>query len=124
MLDRLKDKAKKLKTEIFAIYLAYTRHKIPWYAKILAVVILAYALSPIDLIPDFIPVLGYLDDLLLLPLGIALLIKLIPPDIMERCRVEAQAMGKQKLPRNYVMAAIIILVWVSIVALIIYAIVS
>lgn len=124
MLDRLKDKAKKLKAEIFAIYLAYTRHKIPWYAKLLAVVILAYALSPIDLIPDFIPVLGYLDDLLLLPLGIALLIKFIPPDVMERCRAEAQDVGDKNLPRNYVMAAIIILVWAGIVALIIYAIVS
>ena len=124
MLEGLKDKARKLKAEIFAIYLAYTRHKIPWYAKLLAVVILAYALSPIDLIPDFIPVLGYLDDLLLLPLGIALLIKLIPPDVMEQCRAEAQDMSSKNLPRNYVMAAIIILVWVGIIALVVYAIVS
>ena len=124
MLERLKEKARKLKAEINAIYLAYTRHEIPWYAKLLAVVILAYALSPVDLIPDFIPVLGYLDDLLLLPLGIALLIKLIPPDVMEQCRAEAKEMSGKKLPRNYVMAVIIILLWAGIAALVIYAIVS
>ena len=120
MFEGLKDKARKLKTEIYAIYIAYTRHKIPWYAKLLAVTVLAYALSPIDLIPDFIPVLGYLDDLVLLPLGIALIIKLIPPDVMGQCRAQARAMGEKKLPRNYVMAAVIILLWAGIAALIIY----
>ena len=75
MLEKLKRWAKSLKTQIYALYLAYTKHKIPWYAKLAAGAVIAYALSPIDLIPDFIPVLGLLDDLILLPLGIFLVSK-------------------------------------------------
>ena len=107
-----------------AVYLAYTAHKLPWYAKALAALVIAYALSPIDLIPDFIPVLGLLDDVLLLPLGIALLIKIIPAQVMQECREQAEKMGKEKLPKNYLMAALIILFWVGILAFIAYKIVG
>ena len=123
-IEKVKRRAKSLKTEIYAIYLAYTKHRLPWYAKVLATLIIAYALSPIDLIPDFIPVLGLLDDIALLPLGIALLIKIIPPDVMEQCRREAESRQKEKLPKNYLMAALIILLWTGIAALITYKIIK
>jgi uncharacterized membrane protein YkvA (DUF1232 family) len=86
-----KAESKKLKKEVVALYLASKHPKTPWYAKVLAVLIIGYALSPIDLIPDFIPVLGYLDDLIIIPAGIALLIKIIPGDVLEECRSKAQA---------------------------------
>jgi len=83
----------------YALYLASRRRDVPWHAKAVAVLVVAYALSPIDLIPDFIPVLGYLDDLLLLPLGIALVIRLIPRPILEECRDQARRhMADRKNP--------------------------
>ena len=124
MLRKFQDKAKRLKNEIHAVYLAYTKHKLPWYAKVLAAAVMAYALSPIDLIPDFIPILGLLDDLILLPLGIALLIKLIPPEVMEECREQAQNEGKGKLPKNYLMAAVFVLIWAGVIFLVVYKIIK
>lgn len=82
LLDRLRSRAQILKRETLALYLAARDPRTPWYAKLLAVVIVAYALSPVDLVPDFIPVLGYLDELVLIPAGIALVLKLIPPPVM------------------------------------------
>ena len=123
-LEKVKRRAKSLKTEIRAVYIAYTRHRLPWYAKALAALVVAYALSPVDLIPDFIPVLGLLDDIILLPLGIALLIKLIPPDVMAECREEAKEGEKEKLPKNYLMAALVILLWAGIAALVIYKVIK
>jgi Uncharacterized conserved protein len=79
-----------MKKEVTALIIAYNRNDVPIIAKILAVIIVAYAVSPIDLIPDFIPVLGYLDDIILIPLGISLVLKLIPKEIMEECREEAK----------------------------------
>jgi uncharacterized membrane protein YkvA (DUF1232 family) len=84
-------KSKRLKSEIHALYLAYKHPRTPWYAKAFAVLILGYAPSPIDLIPDFIPVVGYLDDLVIVPAGIALLMKMIPKDVLQECREKAQA---------------------------------
>ena len=86
MLVRLKQWAAALKRDIKAIYLASRDPRVPWYAKALAVAVAGYALSPIDLIPDFIPVLGYLDDLIVVPLGVAFLLKLIPPEVMAELR--------------------------------------
>ena len=83
---RWKERANNLKRDIHALYLAKNDPRVPWYAKLLAVLIIAYALSPIDLIPDFIPVLGLLDELVLLPVGILLLLKMIPPGVMEEYR--------------------------------------
>jgi uncharacterized membrane protein YkvA (DUF1232 family) len=108
-----KTKAKQLKTEIVALYLASKHPGTPWYAKVLAALIIGYALSPIDLIPDFIPVVGYLDDLIIVPLGIALLIKIIPRDILEECRTKARSDILNKKPKNWVAAIIIVLIWLS-----------
>ena len=82
LLAKLKQRARQLKTETFALYLAARDRRTPWYAKLLVAGIVAYALSPIDLIPDFVPILGYLDDLILIPIGITVAIKLIPLPIM------------------------------------------
>jgi uncharacterized membrane protein YkvA (DUF1232 family) len=106
-----KTKSKQLKSEIVALYLAYKHPRTPWYAKALATLIIGYALSPIDLIPDFIPVVGYLDDLILIPAGTALLIKIIPGDILEECRAKARSDLLNRKPKNWVAAVIIALVW-------------
>ena len=106
-----KTKTKQLRTEIVALYLASKHPRTPWYAKALAALIIGYALSPIDLIPDFIPVIGYLDDFILVPLGIALLIKIIPGDILEECRAKAQSDFSEGKPKNWIAAIIIALIW-------------
>ncbi len=120
IFEKLKDEAKKLKNEILALFLAYKRPDVSWYAKLFAIIVVGYALSPIDFIPDFIPILGYLDDLILLPLGISIAIKLIPDHIMEECRSQAKDTFKDGKPKNRIAASIIILVWLSIIALIVY----
>ncbi len=107
-----KAKSKRLKSQVYAVYLASKDPRTPWYAKILAALIIGYALSPIDLIPDFIPALGYLDDLILIPLGIALLIKIIPKDILEECRARAESYFSEIKPKSWVAAIIIILIWI------------
>ncbi len=99
-----------VKRDIHAIYLASRDPRVPWYAKLVAVLVVAYALSPIDLIPDFLPVIGYLDDLILLPLGILLVIRLVPPGLMAEHRATAKKEGG--LPKNWVAGIIIIIVWV------------
>lgn len=111
IVDQLRHYAKQLKLELAALYLACRDPRVPWYAKVIAVCVIAYALSPIDLIPDPIPVLGYLDDLLLLPLGIVLAIRLIPPDIMAKCRQQAQT-APPNLRQNWFAAALVVLLWI------------
>ncbi len=106
-----KAKSKKLKTEVVALYFAAKHPRTPWYAKALAALIVGYALSPIDLIPDFIPVLGYVDDLIIVPAGIALLIRIIPGDVLEECRSRAQSDLANRKPKNWVAAVIIVLIW-------------
>ena len=91
MLQRWKDWARAIKRDVYALYLAARDPRVPWYAKAVALAVAAYAASPIDLIPDFVPVLGYLDDRILLPLGIALAIRLIPADILAEHRQTAAA---------------------------------
>jgi uncharacterized membrane protein YkvA (DUF1232 family) len=104
--------ARQLKIETYALYLAYQDPRVPWYARFFAVLVVGYAFSPIDLIPDFIPVLGYLDDLILIPLGIVLALKMIPPDILADCRQQAkQAVGTNK-PINRIAAGVIITIWI------------
>jgi uncharacterized membrane protein YkvA (DUF1232 family) len=88
-LQNLKEKAQRLQTEVVALMFAYCDRRTPWYAKTWAALVVAYALSPIDLIPDFIPVLGYLDDLILVPAGIALALRMIPADVMAEAREKA-----------------------------------
>ena len=98
MLETWKAHAKKLKTDMHALLIAYRDPRTPWIARAWALLVIAYALSPIDLIPDFIPVIGYLDDLILLPLGIALALRLIPADIMDEARKNATAAGPKQAP--------------------------
>ena len=109
--DKWKQRARQLKTEVYALYLAYKDPRVPWYAKALAVVVACYALSPIDLIPDFVPVLGYLDDLIIVPLGIFLVIRLIPPNVMAEHRDLADA--AQDRPVSRTGATMIVAVWIA-----------
>jgi len=106
-----KTKAKALKREVYALSLAVKDPRVPWYAKIFALLIIGYALSPIDLIPDFIPIIGYVDDLILIPAGIILLIKMIPKEVMEECREKARSQQGNMKGKHWVAAAVIVLIW-------------
>ena len=117
MIDTWKRRARQLKAETYALYLAYRDRRTPWYARLFAACVVAYAFSPIDLIPDFIPVLGYLDDLILIPLGIALALRMIPPQVMADSRLKAQDLLAQDRPRNWIAAAAIITIWLALAAL-------
>ena len=111
MLERLKSRARALKDEAFAIYVAAKDPRTPWYAKALIFFVLAHTFSPIDLIPDFIPILGYLDDLIITPLGIALAVRLIPPEVMQEAR---SAVTSRSVDRGIgkIGMVIILLVWI------------
>lgn len=110
-MQKLKKFARKLKQETHAVYLASIDARVPWLARVLAAITVAYAFSPIDLIPDFIPILGYLDDLVLVPLGIWLVLKMIPPEILAECRLKAATEMPSGKPRNWVAAGVIVAVW-------------
>ena len=103
--------ARALKRDVLALWIAARDPRVPWYAKALAGAVAAYALSPIDLIPDFIPVIGYLDDLLIVPVGIWLVVKLIPPPLMTEFREEAAIRAER--PTSRVAAVLIVLIWVA-----------
>ena len=118
LLVELKRRARHLKAETFALYLAARDPRTPWYAKFLVAGIIAYALSPIDLIPDFIPVLGYLDDLILIPFGITLAIKLIPHLVLAECRARAQVTFQNRKPVSWGAGAVIIIIWLLLAVLI------
>jgi uncharacterized membrane protein YkvA (DUF1232 family) len=108
------DQARLLKREVYVLYFAARDPRVPWYAKALAGCIVAYALSPIDLIPDPIPVLGYLDDLVMVPLGVLAVRRMIPDQVMTECRVMAQALTER--PTNWIAAAVIVLIWLVLAA--------
>ena len=114
-------KAKELKQETYALYLAFRDPRVPWYARLFVAAVVAYAFSPIDLIPDFIPVLGYVDDLLLVPVGIALAPKMVPEAVMDECRHKAQEVMAQGRPTNWVAAGVIVVIWVLCIALVVAA---
>ncbi len=116
MLDFWRHRARELKRDAFALYLACKDPRTPWYAKFLAALVVGYAFSPIDLIPDFIPVLGQLDDLILVPLGILLVRRLISTDVMNDCRHRAEEEISDGSPVIRVAAAVIILLWILCVA--------
>lgn len=124
MLEQWKARAKALKTEVYALYLAYRDPRVPWYARLFAGLVVAYAFSPIDLIPDPIPILGYLDDLVLLPLGAALALRMIPPEVMADCRARAAEVMAEGKPVNWAAAGVIIAVWVGLAALAIWLMVK
>src|SRR5439155_17519484 len=115
LLQGLRDRARAVKRDTYALYFAARHPRTPWYAKVLAAAVVAYALSPFDLIPDFIPVIGYLDDLIIVPLGIALVIKLVPASVMVDCRDRAQAVDGKPISRAG--AAIVIAIWLAIAVL-------
>lgn len=114
MLARLQQRARALKADTLALYYAARDPATPWYAKLLVAAIVAYALSPVDLIPDFVPVLGYLDDLVLLPLGIALAIRLVPPAILATCREQARERLADGKPVSRVAAVVIVVLWLAV----------
>jgi len=118
----LKERAKKLKTDIPAVFIAMKKEETPVGAKIIAGLTVAYALSPIDLIPDFIPVLGYIDDIILLPALVALTIRMIPSDVFDACRKEAEGLWSAGTPKKWYYALPIVLVWLLIVFLVVKAI--
>jgi uncharacterized membrane protein YkvA (DUF1232 family) len=124
---RLKEKwsrrAHELEADSYALYLAARDPRVPWYAKLLAAVVVAYAVSPIDLIPDFIPVIGLLDDMIIVPLGLALALKMIPREVMEEHRREAKGRLAEGVPRRWVGAVVVICVWLVLLWLVAYPIV-
>ena len=113
-LISLKEKARALKRETTVLWFALRDPRTPWAARVVGALVVAYALSPIDLIPDFIPVLGLLDDLILLPLGIALCIRLIPADVFEDAR--RRAIDAEHQPANRIAAVVIVLIWIGLAA--------
>jgi uncharacterized membrane protein YkvA (DUF1232 family) len=119
LLAKFKEHVRRLKGETLALYFA-TRHPgTPWYAKLLVAGIVAYAFSPIDLIPDFVPIVGYLDDLILIPLGIALAIRMVPPGVLAECRARAQELMSQVKPVSPTAGVVIAIIWLALATLLI-----
>jgi uncharacterized membrane protein YkvA (DUF1232 family) len=118
----LKERAKKLKTDIPAVFIAMKKKETPIIAKIIAGLTIVYALSPIDLIPDFIPILGYLDDIIILPALISLTLRLIPPEVFATCREEAKGLWTAGKPKKWYYALPIVIIWLLIAFLVIRAI--
>ena len=121
ILQTWKQRARQLKQEAYAMYLALRDPRVPWYARLVAACVVGYAFSPIDLIPDFVPVLGYLDDLIIVPLGIALALKMMPADVMAECRARSQAAMAEGKPVNRVAAGVIIAIWLMVAAALVVA---
>ncbi len=119
MLQRIKDWAKALKRQVMVLWFSCRHPSTPMPAKVLAIVVVAYALSPIDLIPDFIPVLGFLDDVILLPLGIWLVMRLMPAGVLEECRQQADEHERNKTPRprSLIAGTLIVVIWLVVAAL-------
>ena len=113
-IAKAKNWARRVKRDLVAVYFAARDPRTPWFARCLAVAVAAYALSPIDLIPDFIPVLGYLDDLLIVPLGLLLVIRLLPPEVLTESREKASALLLR--PKSYVAAAVMVGIWLVCIA--------
>jgi len=111
MLNKIKVWTRNLKKQVFILYFAYKDNRVPWYAKLFAACVVAYAFSPIDLIPDFIPILGYIDDVIIVPLGIMLALKMIPESVITDCEEKAEELMKKGKPKNWIVGSIIILVW-------------
>jgi uncharacterized membrane protein YkvA (DUF1232 family) len=118
-IEAWKQRARQFKMETYAVYLAYKDPRVPWHARLFAALVVGYAFSPIDLIPDPIPILGYLDDLILIPLGVMLALRMIPPNVLAECREKAQAIANQGKPMNWAAAAVIIGIWILLAAMVI-----
>lgn len=120
MFEDFRNLVRRLKQDIHALYLAARHPGTPWYAKLFVVCVVAYALSPIDLIPDFIPVLGYLDDFILIPAGIWIATRLIPSGVLDECRQRAELNSKMDAAAGRIAAAVIMGIWISLAGLLIW----
>jgi uncharacterized membrane protein YkvA (DUF1232 family) len=120
LIDRLKQRATNLKKEVYALYLAFRDPRVPWYAKAFLALVLAYAFSPIDLIPDFIPVLGYLDDLIIVPAGVGLALKMIPAGVMDDARKQVDEQLLRREPVSRLGAVIVITTWFIFVGIVLF----
>lgn len=112
MISAIRQQARELKGQTYALYLAYRDPRTPWHAKAFAALVVAYALSPIDLIPDFVPVLGYLDDLVIVPAGLFLVIRMIPPEVMQHARAQAAVAEAEGRTTSRAGLAIVLAIWV------------
>jgi uncharacterized membrane protein YkvA (DUF1232 family) len=120
-LDRWKARAGELQRDTYALYLASRDPRVPWHAKLLVALVVAYALSPIDLVPDFVPVLGYLDDLVLVPLGIMIALKVVSPELMAEHRAAAAGKFKDGAPRSVFGVAVVIMIWFALVSIVLWS---
>lgn len=114
-MEKLKQWAINLKFNLVALYLSYKDKRISWWVRVFTIIIVAYAFSPVDLIPDFIPLFGYLDDLIIVPLGIYFSLKMIPKDIFNEYLLEARKVNKEDIPRNWFAGILVIIVWVFVI---------
>ncbi|MGG1576040.1 YkvA family protein [Fictibacillus sp. NRS-1165] len=119
-MKTIKAWARKLKQQLLTLYLACRDNRVPWYAKVFTACVVAYAFSPIDLIPDFIPVLGYLDDVIIVPLGIMLALKMIPEDVLNECEIKAKDFNEDNRPENWFVAILIIMIWLALILCIVF----
>lgn len=117
MIAAWKARARAIKIEVYSLYLVRRDPRVPWYAKALMACVVAYALSPIDLIPDFIPVVGYLDDLVLIPLGVMAVRRMVPAVVLDECRVRAREGIAVRTPVSWTAAVIIVAIWLAVVAI-------
>ncbi|MFJ7994827.1 YkvA family protein [Peribacillus frigoritolerans] len=115
MFDKIKTWARSLKRQIFILYFACKDERVPWHAKVFTACVVAYAFSPIDIIPDFIPILGYLDDVILVPIGIMFALKMIPKNVLTDCEVQAEEMMKNGKPKNWIVGSLIVMIWFLII---------
>ena len=113
----LRERATVIRRDTYALFLAYQDPRVPWHGKVFAAIVVAYAFSPLDLIPDFVPILGYLDDLVLVPLGIFLALKMIPSEVMAESRIRAQERLNQDRPQNRIAGVIIVAIWLLLAAM-------
>lgn len=111
MFKKIKVWTSNLKKQVYVLYFANKDNRVPWYAKLFVACLVAYAFSPIDLIPDFIPILGYIDDVIIVPLGIIFALKMIPDSVITDCEKMAEELIKKGKPKNWIVGSIIILVW-------------
>jgi uncharacterized membrane protein YkvA (DUF1232 family) len=114
LFNRLRAMAKRLKANLMVMYVAYRDPRVPLYAKIFAICVVAYAFSPVDLIPDFIPILGYLDDLILVPLGVYFAMRMFPGEVLDEYRAKAEEERKTSKPKNWIAGVLIIVVWIAV----------
>lgn len=121
-IETLKTRARELKRETYTLYLACRDPRVPVHVKVMGAFVVAYAFSPIDLIPDFIPILGYLDDLILVPLGIAMVVRMVPPTVLEDCRKDAEELMRAGKPVNKVAGVVIVCIWLCLAAFIVAAV--